>query len=488
MVRKKKQLNISTKSNDTIDEYIRLENEEESVEDDVIRDPVKVEVEPVDVEVKQETVVESAVVEQELKSVVVEPEVKPVESEVKPILEPKVKQEVESEVKQEVEADVKQEVESEVKQEVEAEVKPVESEVKQVESQVKQVVEVKPPVVEPEVNPVVEPEVKPVESEVKPVVEPEVKTVVEPEVKTVVEPEVKQVESQVKQEVEPEVKPVVEPEVKQVKSQVKQEVEPEVKTVEPEVNQVESQVKPVVEPEVKQVESQIKQEVEVKSAVVEAEVKPVDNIKYSDLLNNRNNIDYTKDILNGYYCNVIASETVNQYMCVERLIIDGNLRVKHTDNSCRNLFLGIAQNNASPGEVVNVLINGISIINVRKNINLPVLNRNNGQITTIRDKYGKVSTQSVSIPVNKTDLLVLAGTNSDILAGPLTQYYQYNLLGNEGMLTPYKSIQLNSNNLSYTINYTEQNNILGQKNVGGNKFIQVLDINIQNGEMIGYLC
>ena len=64
MVRKKKQLNISTKSNDTIDEYIRLENEEESVEDDVIRDPVKVEVEPVDVEVKQETVVESAVVEQ----------------------------------------------------------------------------------------------------------------------------------------------------------------------------------------------------------------------------------------------------------------------------------------------------------------------------------------------------------------------------------------------------------------------------------------
>ena len=419
MVRKKKQLNISTKSNDTIDEYIRLENEEESVEDDVIRDPVKVEVEPVDVEVKQETVVESAVVEQELKSVVVEPEVKPVESEVK-----------------------------------------------QVESQVKQVVEVKPPVVEPEVNPVVEPEVKPVESEVKPVVEPEVKTVVEPEVKTVVEPEVKQVESQVKQEVEPEVKPVVEPEVKQVKSQVKQEVEPEVK----------------------QVESQIKQEVEVKSAVVEAEVKPVDNIKYSDLLNNRNNIDYTKDILNGYYCNVIASETVNQYMCVERLIIDGNLRVKHTDNSCRNLFLGIAQNNASPGEVVNVLINGISIINVRKNINLPVLNRNNGQITTIRDKYGKVSTQSVSIPVNKTDLLVLAGTNSDILAGPLTQYYQYNLLGNEGMLTPYKSIQLNSNNLSYTINYTEQNNILGQKNVGGNKFIQVLDINIQNGEMIGYLC
>ena len=364
MVRKKKQLVISTKSNDSLEEYTIIENEDETVEDDVIEDPVKP---------------------------AVEAEVKPVESEVKPVVVAEVKQEtlVEPVV------EVKQET---VVEPAEVEVKPAEAEVKPAEAEVKPVVvaEVKPAVVE----------VKPVEAVVKPA--------------------------------EVEVKPVV--------AEVKQET------------------------------------------VVEAEVKPVDNIKYSDLLNNRNNIDYTKDILNGYYCQVIASETVNQYMCVERLIIDGNLRVRHTDTSCRNLFLGIAQNNASPGEVVNVLINGISIINARKNVNLPVLNRNNGQISTTRDKYGKVNTQSVSIPINKTDLLVLAGTNSDILAGPLTQYYQYNSLGNDGMLIPYKSIQINSTNLSYTINYTEQNNILGQKIVGGNKFIQVLDINIENGEMIGYLC
>jgi hypothetical protein len=83
--------------------------------------------------------------------------------------------------------------------------------------------------------------------------------------------------------------------------------------------------------------------------------------------------------------------------------------------------------------------------------------------------------------------LVLAGTNRDILVGPSTQYYQYNASGNEGLLSVYKSIQINPSNATYIMNYSEQNTELGLKPILNGRFIQVLDINNQTGEIIGYV-
>jgi uncharacterized protein YjbI with pentapeptide repeats len=200
-----------------------------------------------------------------------------------------------------------------------------------------------------------------------------------------------------------------------------------------------------------------------------------------------NNIDFTNNLINGQYYKVLALEKIKQYHTVEKLIYNGKLYVKHTDPFTTNLFLGIAQNNANPGEIVTVLISGISLITIRKNINLPILKHNiNGQLSVIRDKNNKYITQSFDIPVNKNDLLVLAGTSNDILVGPLTKYYHFNTANCCGLLSPYKSVIVN-NNLIFNINYNEQNTILNQKNNLGNKFIQVLDINLNTGEILGYL-
>ena len=200
-----------------------------------------------------------------------------------------------------------------------------------------------------------------------------------------------------------------------------------------------------------------------------------------------NNIDFTNNLINGQYYKVLALEKIKQYHTVEKLIYNGKLYVKHTDPFTTNLFLGIAQNNANPGEIVTVLISGISLITIRKNINLPILKHNiNGQLSVIRDKNNKYITQSFDIPVNKNDLLVLAGTSNDILVGPLTKYYHFNTANCCGLLSPYKSVIV-TNNLIFNINYNEQNTILNQKNNLGNKFIQVLDINLNTGEILGYL-
>ena len=199
------------------------------------------------------------------------------------------------------------------------------------------------------------------------------------------------------------------------------------------------------------------------------------------------NIDYTENTLNGQYSKVIASRAINIFQCVEVFVINSKLRVQPTDPASRNSFFGIAQNACNSGQSVNVLTDGISKLSVRINVNLPVLTKINSQYVPSRDKNGKIITQSVPIPINKNDLLVLAGTNSDILVGPLTQYYQFNAVGNDGLLTVYKSIQINPVNGTYNINYTEQNTVLGLKQIKNGTFIQVLDIDSITGEIIGYL-
>jgi len=199
------------------------------------------------------------------------------------------------------------------------------------------------------------------------------------------------------------------------------------------------------------------------------------------------NIDYTNTLYNGTYCKVLACEEIIKYNTVEKLIYNGKLCVKHTDPLTTNLFLGIAQNDAKPGEIVDVLTSGISIMNVRNRINLPLLKHNSqGQLSIIRDKNNQYITQSICVPINKNDLLVLSGTSNDILGGPLTRYYQFNTSNCRGLLSPYKSIVI-TNNLVYNINYNDQNTILHQKVSYGNKLIQILDINIETNEITGYL-
>ena len=309
--------------------------------------------------------------------------------------------------------------------------------------------------------------------EMKLVKEPAV--VVEPDV--VVEPEVVK-ETEVTKEPEVVVEPEVtkEPEVV-VESEVTKELyvakEPDV-TKEPEVV-VKSDV--VVEPQVTK-ETGIDKETDV---VKETEVQ---EDKFNE---NTKNVDFTENLFNGYYSYAIASETIIVFQCVEVLLNNGILMVRPTIPSSKNSFFGIAQNDGDAGQKIKVLTGGVSKLRLRKNINLPAITKINGQLTPIRDKIGKIITQSISIPINKNDILVLAGTNSDILVGPSTQFYQYNAIGNEGLLTVYKSIQINTNNITYNINYTEQNIALGLKSTQNRRFVQVLDINNETGEIIGYL-
>jgi len=206
----------------------------------------------------------------------------------------------------------------------------------------------------------------------------------------------------------------------------------------------------------------------------------VDNLSFD-------NIDYTNTIYNGEYCHILACEEIKKFNSLEKLIYNGKLWVKNTTPSSTNIFIGIAQNDAKPGEIVKILTKGISIVNVRTKINLPLLKHNSqGQLTVIKNNNNQYITQLLSIPINKNDLLVLAGTTNDILVGPNTRYYNFNNLNCNGLLSPYKSIII-TNNLIYNINYNEQNTILNQKVNYGNKFIQVLDINSDSNEIIGYL-
>jgi uncharacterized protein YjbI with pentapeptide repeats len=197
-------------------------------------------------------------------------------------------------------------------------------------------------------------------------------------------------------------------------------------------------------------------------------------------------VDYTNQTLNGRYSKVIAASNISQYQSVEVFSTVGGLRARATDPSSRSSFFGVAQANATAGLAITLLNEGVSYVAVRKNINLPVLVRVGGQCMFQRDATGKIVTQSVPIPILVNDLLVLAGTNSDILAGPLTQFYPYNAVGNDGLCTVYKSLTINPANCSYIINTVDQNNWLALKQIKGGRFIQVLEITA-DGRILGLL-
>jgi hypothetical protein len=201
------------------------------------------------------------------------------------------------------------------------------------------------------------------------------------------------------------------------------------------------------------------------------------------------NIDYTQSPLNGYYSTVFCNQPILTNVAVEITFVSGKIIAQPTNPASRNAFFGIAQPpTSSNGTTINVLTQGVSYIAVRNQINLPVLVRSNtGQLVALRDASGKIITQTVVIPLNKDDLLVLAGTNSDILVGPLTQYYSFNAIGNNGLLTVYKTIQINQATGSYLINSVDQNTIQAQKLINGGKFIQVLEIENDSGRVIGFI-
>ncbi len=200
------------------------------------------------------------------------------------------------------------------------------------------------------------------------------------------------------------------------------------------------------------------------------------------------NIDYTQSPLNGYYSTVFCNQTILNNFALEITFVSGKILAQPTNPASRNAFFGIAQPPTSSNGTINVLTQGVSYIVVRNQINLPVLVRSNtGQWVPLRDASGKIITQTVVIPLYKDDLLVLAGTNSDILAGPLTQYYSFNAIGNNGLLTVYKTIQINQATGTYVINSVDQNTIQAQKLINGGKFIQVLHIETDSGRVIGFI-
>jgi hypothetical protein len=199
------------------------------------------------------------------------------------------------------------------------------------------------------------------------------------------------------------------------------------------------------------------------------------------------NIDYTQSPLNGYYSTVFSNQPILNNAAVEITLVSGKIIAQPTNPASRNAFFGIAQPPTSSNGTISVLTQGVSYIAVRNQINLPVLNRSTTGWVPLRDASGKIITQTVAIPLYKDDLLVLAGTNSDILVGPLTQYYAYNAIGNNGLLTVYKTIQINQANGTYLINSVDQNTIQAQKIINGGKFIQVLQIEIDSGRVIGFI-
>ena len=275
-------------------------------------------------------------------------------------------------------------------------------------------------------------------------------------------------------------------------------LEPLKEVVEVDSTVVPKELQEVVEPDYTLASKELQEVVEPDSTLVSVGLEEVAEVVHepfveldsgvvSEPIDGNSNINFTNTLFNGNYYKILACEEIKRYHAVEKLIYNGKLCVKHTDPLTTNLFLGIAQNDAKPGEIVNVLISGITKISVRTNINLPLLkHNNNGQLSLIRDKNNKYITQTLQIPINKNDLLVLAGTTNDILVGPLTRYYHFNISNCRGLLSPYKSILI-TNNLIYNINYNDQNTILNQKANYGNKLIQVLDIDSNSGEIIGYL-
>jgi len=210
------------------------------------------------------------------------------------------------------------------------------------------------------------------------------------------------------------------------------------------------------------------------------------NVILEGKIKNINKIDYSNMLFNGKISTVMAGLKIEAYQCVECYVQNSNLYVRPTDPMSSSPFFGIAQNSVIEGGIVEVLTEGISYVNVKNTIELPILKRVTNQIIFASDNKNNVFKQNFNLNIEKDDLLVLTGTLNDILIGPSTKYYQFNNSNINGSLSLYKSIQINFQTVSYALNNTLLLSHNKKKMIKNNEFITVLDVD-SSGRVIGLL-
>ena len=210
------------------------------------------------------------------------------------------------------------------------------------------------------------------------------------------------------------------------------------------------------------------------------------NVIFEGKISNINKTDYINSPLNGKISCVTAGVDIESYQCVECYINNGKLLVRPTNPTTKSPFLGIAQNSVLEGGIVEVLTEGITYLNVKNIIELPILKRVGNQIIFASDNKNNIFTQNITMNIEKNDILVLTGSSNDILIGPSTKYFQFNRLNTVGSLTLYKSIQINFQSGSYLLNNSHLLLHQSKKMFKNNQFITVLDIE-ENGKIIGLL-
>ena len=210
------------------------------------------------------------------------------------------------------------------------------------------------------------------------------------------------------------------------------------------------------------------------------------NVIFEGKMNNINKIDYSTSLFNGKISTVKAGVNIEEYQCVECYISSGNLFVRPTNPLSSSPFFGIAQSSVLEGDVVEVLTEGISYINVKKSIELPILKRVANQLIFATDNKNNVFKQNLNLNIEKDDIVVLTGSANDILIGPSSKYFQFNNVNTHGTLSLYKSIQINFQSGSYILNDTNLQNYKLKKTLRNNEFITVLDVDT-NGRIIGLL-
>lgn len=210
------------------------------------------------------------------------------------------------------------------------------------------------------------------------------------------------------------------------------------------------------------------------------------NVIFEGKMNNINKLDYLTSPLNGKISNVKAGLNIDAYQCVECYTMNGNLFVRPTDCLSSSPFFGIAQNSVSEGGIVEVLTEGITYINVKKSIELPILKRVANQLIFATDNKNNIFKQNFNLNIEKDDIVVLSGSSNDILIGPTTKYFQFNNANINGALSVYKSVQINFHSGSYVLNNAQLQTYKSKKMLRNNEFITVLDID-SKGRVIGLL-
>ena len=201
---------------------------------------------------------------------------------------------------------------------------------------------------------------------------------------------------------------------------------------------------------------------------------------------NINKTEYLTTPLNGKISAVTAGTNIEAYQCVECYVNNGKLFVRPTSPFTKSPFFGIAQKSVLEGEIIDVLTEGISYLNVKNIIELPILKRVGNQIIFATDNKNNMFKQNFNLNIEKDDILVLTGSSNDILIGPSTKYFQFNNVNTNGSLTLYKSIQINFQSGSYVLNNSHLQTHQSKKMFKNNQFITVLDID-ENGQIMGLL-